>query len=853
MIRKLYHLCHFFGAPLILSFSLITPIYAAIAPGGVSSDLHLWLKADAGITLNSTNVQDWVDQSSHGNLVSQLNTTQQPAFENNFINFNPAINFDGLAVAGQGDYLEDGDGIRGTSAKETAYAYMVTIVDNPSDKSSPFMEDVNNSDGSRLNVHLGWQTDNVVWDYGNIYGGGRLGVANTVPTDQAPYLWSFASDALLSKQLIKLDGAVVSSDNNAQTSSGNNYPFLVAGHRIPSQKHFYDGKIAELIIYLGSSTQPNIEANKIESYLALKYGLTLDQTAAQNYIASNGSSLMWDKDSSGASGYNNDIFGIGRDDDSQLGQVKSRSSNADSVITIEAVGEGSNSANTFADIDNLEFLTLGNNDGAATWTSSNAPTNYRILSRVWQVQKVGDVGNTTLEFDVANSVFNIPNVIEGSAYYIIYDTDNDGLLSDETPTALSNTSGDIWQSATLSPDHGRIFTLATSAIDTDGDGTPDATDTDDDNDGVLDTVEATDGTNPIMADSDGDGVTDGDEKSNGTNPLHSSTCDAFPIPVTDIPGDQCQTLVDLYNATDGANWNNNGNWLTGPNANDWHGITATGNNVTNLNLTNNALQGSLPNLSTLTNLVNIQLSSNQLTGDLTSFSGLTQLTVLNLYGNQLTGDLTPLTNLTQLSNLRLGSNQFSGDLTPLAGLNLLSFMHIADNQLNGDLSTITGLSTLSAFYLHNNQWVFSEIEPSFSTIDSNLSVFTYSPQNKVDNTRTSYFINGGTLTITPALAQNPSGNDQYQWFKNGSAIAGATARILTKTNITSSDAGSYTYQVSNSVVTGLSLESETITSVIDIDTDGDGIPNGTDTDDDNDNVLDTVEATDGTNPLISDF
>ncbi|HFI0421061.1 TPA: YPDG domain-containing protein, partial [Streptococcus suis] len=60
-------------------------------------------------------------------------------------------------------------------------------------------------------------------------------------------------------------------------------------------------------------------------------------------------------------------------------------------------------------------------------------------------------------------------------------------------------------------------------LDTDGDGTPDSTDTDDDNDGVPDVDENTDNTKPKNPDTDGDGITDGAEKTNGTDPKNPDT------------------------------------------------------------------------------------------------------------------------------------------------------------------------------------------------------------------------------------------------------------------------------------------------------------------------------------------
>ena len=75
-------------------------------------------------------------------------------------------------------------------------------------------------------------------------------------------------------------------------------------------------------------------------------------------------------------------------------------------------------------------------------------------------------------------------------------------------------------------------------------------------------------------------------------------------------------LVALYNATGGANWGNNGNWLSNAPMGEWHGVTTDSDGrVTHLDLRTNQLTGEIPaELGDLTNLTELQLRSNQLTG-----------------------------------------------------------------------------------------------------------------------------------------------------------------------------------------------------------------------------------------------
>ena len=75
-------------------------------------------------------------------------------------------------------------------------------------------------------------------------------------------------------------------------------------------------------------------------------------------------------------------------------------------------------------------------------------------------------------------------------------------------------------------------------------------------------------------------------------------------------------LVVLYEATDGANWTNNTNWLSDRPLSEWHGVTTDAyGRVARLNLSANQLSGSIPlALGYLANLRALYLGDNQLSG-----------------------------------------------------------------------------------------------------------------------------------------------------------------------------------------------------------------------------------------------
>ena len=183
-----------------------------------------------------------------------------------------------------------------------------------------------------------------------------------------------------------------------------------------------------------------------------------------------------------------------------------------------------------------------------------------------------------------------------------------------------------------------------------------------------------------------------------------------------VAGDRA-ALVALYNATGGANWTDNTNWLTDAPIFQWYGVSADAEGrVCALNLHGNGLSGEMPvELGSLTSLVSLFLHDNQLTvGIPPELGSLTNLQRLFLSGNRLTGEIpAELGGLTNLTGLHLGYNQLSGDIPPtLGGLTNLTRLYLSDNQLSGDIPpTLGGLTNLAGLYLSDNQ-LSGEIPPT---------------------------------------------------------------------------------------------------------------------------------------------
>ena len=168
-------------------------------------------------------------------------------------------------------------------------------------------------------------------------------------------------------------------------------------------------------------------------------------------------------------------------------------------------------------------------------------------------------------------------------------------------------------------------------------------------------------------------------------------------------------LVALYNATGGANWANNTNWLSNEALSEWHRVeTDEDGRVTALRLVANELSGEIPaELANLTNLQVLSLSINTLSGEIPAELGnLTNLEGLDLLRNTLSGEIPEeLGNLTNLKLLYLHSNLLSGEIPEeLGGLTNLQSLYLSENALSGEIPEELGnLANLKLLYLDSNE------------------------------------------------------------------------------------------------------------------------------------------------------
>jgi hypothetical protein len=173
-------------------------------------------------------------------------------------------------------------------------------------------------------------------------------------------------------------------------------------------------------------------------------------------------------------------------------------------------------------------------------------------------------------------------------------------------------------------------------------------------------------------------------------------------------------LVALYNATNGAGWNNKTNWLQGP-VSTWYGIGTVGNRVDTVGLDNNGLTGTLPEaIGSLTSLKGLYLQNPGLSGPLpTSIANLVGLRRFYISGGNLRENIpVQFGALTNLEALSISGTKLSGTIpNELGNLRKLEFLLLVLNDsLEGPLpESILSLPRLRLLVLLNTKLAGSTI------------------------------------------------------------------------------------------------------------------------------------------------
>lgn len=420
------------------------------SPGGISSNLRLWLKADAGVN-GTVPVISWTDQSPNGFVASA--TGNQPHILFEYINYYPAIDFN-FANA---EYLTIPSGIFGGAAYNNVWVYVVSSSDRIAEQSLLF-ETMTGATHS-FDVLLPWSNSNTYLDFGDRNTGtGRINGAWGGALGQFNF-WTFGTNTTTAtpngtRKAISRDGQVILSSAANGTATGNNQPFTIGGgylDGVPTTRPF-DGQISEIIIYTGVPTVQ--EQEQIHSYLSMKYGITkrsTDNTTTvsvdeRDYFSSAGA-ILWDY--SNNTTYHNNIAAIGRDNASGLSQSKGRSLTGSIIMDAGAA------------MTNGDFILCGDNNAAAG-ASLDVPGSYALRSnKIWKVSTAGSPGLITLSIELDD--LGIPSGLPAASYALLQDTDETFATGSLPHTTGASVVNNVLTFTGVTLSHDGYFTIAATS------------------------------------------------------------------------------------------------------------------------------------------------------------------------------------------------------------------------------------------------------------------------------------------------------------------------------------------------------------------------------------------------------
>lgn len=405
-------------------------------PGGVVSNLQLWLKSTHGLSYtNGQPVSLWEDQGNASNATAPVVGVEptyrdDPAYN---INFNPVVDFDNT----YSDFVLDSDFsfdetstefLQGAGGFYSQDVFIVLIPDITADSSFGSMdvfcgdENFAKNETDATGIGLGsysvrFEGEIISYAHGTTQFGSGYGVAETGTgnTYNNAGIINARNNSGATQQELYYNGRNIETTQNdvPDFANVNNSRYWIG--RSEGWEATTDARIAEIITYSSRKSDADLtqERNRIQSYLAIKYGITLGANGtSQDYVDSTGD-VIWDQ--SDNTGYNYDIAGIGRDDASELNQKQSSSINnaADGTGPIEGIltiglsdiydTNNLNKASNPTSLNDKEYLVWGNNGAdlnlAATTVTINMSagispaltTNvtFTSMQRTWKVVEAG--------------------------------------------------------------------------------------------------------------------------------------------------------------------------------------------------------------------------------------------------------------------------------------------------------------------------------------------------------------------------------------------------------------------------------------------------------------------------------
>ncbi|KYG90419.1 hypothetical protein A0U40_05445 [[Bacillus] sp. KCTC 13219] len=396
-----------------------------LAPGGVSNGLISWIDVERSAELEGNDVTAVTDLADNEPWVREALTS----YNENGMNFNGGLQTNKVMYTRSASEFNVNDSAREVFSVQASENYTGFPWELGGKGST-----ARYGTGNSIATYFGREdslTINV--DNYDLKNGAMLNI------------WSAQDDWTLSLNGSKLHEEKDNTPSFTTSTSGSRY-YIGAGH-----SSRFNGMIAEVILF---NRQLEVdERMRVNSYLALKYGLTLkdDNDSLIDYLASD-SSPMWEATSN--IGYGNRITGIGRDDNGALNQKQSKAQIDDANVTIALGSEikETNAKNQNTIANDKSFFIFSDNGAEANFVTSLKKDEEKLkhIARIYKVQKTNWHDTTiTLAVDKVQDATKYP-------LYLVVSSDNQ---FDENDLFYPLIDGEITLNSSLLTD-GTFFTIA---------------------------------------------------------------------------------------------------------------------------------------------------------------------------------------------------------------------------------------------------------------------------------------------------------------------------------------------------------------------------------------------------------
>ncbi|MBN8575844.1 MAG: T9SS type A sorting domain-containing protein [Cytophagales bacterium] len=429
------------GIGCALSFPVVGATFSTsgnAGPGGIgnSSELSLWLLAGAGTssTVNGTAISSWNDQSGNVNHATQATLAQRPLYQTSVLNGQPTLLFDNAAGPNNDEMLiADNDNLDNTNGLTI---YGVTRPLNLNGDARTIISK-RTSVGTEQAYSVFYFTGNNL--YTDLDGNGNRFATPATFANNNNYIhtvWYNGQLAAGQRARAYTNGTLeITTTESSATIPNYASPVTIGSINLTDGRPF-GGHIAEVVVY--RRTLNEAQRIIVDNYLSAKYNINIVNDVYTMDNPANGN-------------YDFQVAGIGQA--------------TDGSHHLDAKGRGIVRMWNPNDLINNEYLIWGHDNGALAGTTTDvdgALIRQRIV-RIWRVSEVGDVGTTSISFDISG----FAGAAQGANLRLLVDRNGNGFFdNDVTPIGAGYLSSNVITFTGVNLQNGDRFTLGNTDIAT---------------------------------------------------------------------------------------------------------------------------------------------------------------------------------------------------------------------------------------------------------------------------------------------------------------------------------------------------------------------------------------------------